>query len=51
MRYPESKGLQTYMEWVMMGYRVCEDAVAVDYDENGEPLFHADDVYLDDVDM
>lgn len=43
---------QTYVDWVLSGYRVCQDAKPVSYrKEDNEPLFAPEDVYLDDEDL
>ncbi len=51
MVYTQPPTILSFMEWVMMGYRVAADAVPVEYDEDGEPLFSDEDVYIDDEDL
>lgn len=41
----------TYLEWVMRGYRVLEDATIVGHDPYGEPLYSYEDVEKEDRDL
>lgn len=41
----------TYLEWVMRGYRVLEDATIVGHDPYGEPLYSYEDVEKEDRDV
>jgi len=51
LHYVSTPYKHTYLDWVMMGYRVLMDAKIAGYDKDGEPLYSAEDVEKDDEDM
>lgn len=49
MLYEPDKYVNTYMDWVLMGYRIV-DKIPIKYDQNGEPMYDYTQVEKDDYD-